>query len=830
MTDIRFPAIIIRKKGVEQEGIAGLKLKSLICAELMATPYMFFNQEDKSPTNNLNPQVFQRAKEAFLNAISSMLKKVTLELQWSSLPDLEHQPRGVLWFSLFLRSAAIEEDNIRQELIRTYLTIRPLLSAYFPEMELVPITDHHELSHRFEPFIPRHQVSIWRRRATVSLSTPISRNIPGFGKTEPNVPQNASESVDHVFPWMLSLEEKDPFVKTIMGQFDPLQIIIRIRHAGCKERETRIERLKKNIQCCEEFLSGIKSQQITLAHQSQILRDISLQALALNDGPTFNVGVYVFSPNPVDDSIPQVIGKTLTGPTLSNDLSVIYQGGINCKSALCVNFQDVEFYPEPEDEPFGLSEAACALLMPGPPKDDICVLPVKRSRSAMAVLPTGIEAAKDGILLFLNEHQGLRQPVYTVPDERMRHMFIAGQTGVGKSTFLETMILSDIRAGRGCGVIDPHGDMVDAILSKIPVSREKDVILFDVMERKRPIGYNLLQFSNIEDRDLIIDELYQTLDNLYDMQRTGGPIFEANFRGMMKLLMGDHQREQFIPTILDFTRCYLDDNYRKKLLEGVKDQQIIDFVNELERTGGDASLQNLSPYITSKFSRFIQDSTLKRIIGQEKTGFDFDRIMNDGKIFLVKLGRGRFGANVSALIANQLVSGFKQAAMKRGNLPPDMRRDFFLYIDECSTLPAENFTDLLSEARKFRMGLILSTQYTAQLKKPMANGNNLLSAVLGNVGSIILFRLGQEDAAGIAQILYPWFTMQDIVGLPNWNGYARLNSRGGSIPPFSFISIKDQTPSNTKRMKSIVHRSRRLYGTPVKKIDDNLSEKVQKWL
>jgi DNA helicase HerA-like ATPase len=222
------------------------------------------------------------------------------------------------------------------------------------------------------------------------------------------------------------------------------------------------------------------------------------------------------------------------------------------------------------------------------------------------------------------------------------------------------------------------------------------------------------------------------------------------------------------------------------LKHSIKDPQISDFVKELEQTGGEASIENLSPYITSKLSRFTHDITLRRIVGQEKTSFDFNEIMNKGKILLVKLGKGRFGATVSALLANQIVTRFKLAAMKRGDMPHKDRRDFFLYVDECHNLPSENFMELLSEARKFRMGLVLATQYTAQLGSASQKENNFLSAILGNVGTILIFRLGQEDAVKLSPALHPSFSSLDIVGLPNWQGYARLQMSNEPTPPFSF--------------------------------------------
>jgi hypothetical protein len=244
-----------------------------------------------------------------------------------------------------------------------------------------------------------------------------------------------------------------------------------------------------------------------------------------------------------------------------------------------------------------------------------------------------------------------------------------------------------------------------------------------------------------------------------------------------------------------------------------------DFIREMERAGGEASLQNIAPYITSKFGRFVHDRALSRIIGQEKSSFNIDEIINEGKIFLVKLGKGRFGSTVSALLANQLVTRFKLAAMKRGDMKPGCRRDFFLYVDECHTLPSDNFTELLSEARKFRLGLILTTQYTAQLKQSAPGRNDLLSAILGNVGTIASFRLGHEDARMIAPVLSPLFGALDIIGLSNWNGYARMQPQGEAILPFSFRSLKDDTAFDDDRAERVRQLARSRFGISADDVD-----------
>jgi hypothetical protein len=217
-----------------------------------------------------------------------------------------------------------------------------------------------------------------------------------------------------------------------------------------------------------------------------------------------------------------------------------------------------------------------------------------------------------------------------------------------------------------------------------------------------------------------------------------------------------------------------------------------------------------------------------RIIGQEQTSFDFDDIMNNGRIFLVKLGKGRFGSQVSSLLANMLVSRFKYAAMKRGDLPKNKRRDFYLYVDEFHNLPSENFTELLSEARKFRMSLTMATQYTAQISS-RGTRDNLLSAVIGNVGTFVSFRIGQEDAKIISSVFHPYFSSLDIIGLPNWQGYARLQQGVDVVPPFSFRSYRDQTVFSEKQAERTKAFSRFMYGMDSETVDMKIRKQRGAW-
>jgi len=817
-----FPQIIaLRTKG-RVEAVAGMKLGSLLKRDLLVSPLDGKDMPESTLWTALLSRMADNRK-GLIHAISSWPANITLELHINSIPDLSNKAGSRVLISLFLKAFGQSVDQVKEEVATRYLVLRPLLAAHWPEAEFFPVISRKELKARTTPFQAKKAIALCRRKECLPLSAPLRRLSLGFGPMEWR--QNTKDStVKHIFPWVPSRDDWSRLFDTHLGQLDPLQIIIRLGPA--RLREEAVAELLQTIRTCETFMAGIHGHEITLSRQVGLIRDVALAHLAEIKECSFNLGVFILSPGAIDPSITNVLERSITRlEGMANDQNP-FTGGFRAREMDPKLVSKGNFFPE--QDPFSITEAGAAFRLPFPSLEDRPGLPLRRSRTSFALVKPHSNI-DEGFELVINEHYGMEQPIFMGLQDRLRHVFIIGQTGTGKSTLMERMIMQDIRAGRGVALIDPHGDLVESVLGRIPREREDDVILFDMLESARPIGFNLLEWKTIDERDLIIDEMYQSLDRLYDMRQVGGPIFELNFRGMLKLLMGDKHHNDFVPTVLEFTQCYLSAEFRDWLRKRTHDPQTLDFLKELERTGGDASLANLSPYITSKFSRFVHDTRLTRILGQERTSFDFDEIMNERKILLVNLGKGRFGPYASALLANQLVTRFKLAAMKRGEIPPEKRKEFFLYVDECHNLPSENFCELLSEARKFGMGLVLATQYTAQLKAAKHGNMDLLSAILGNVGTILIFRLGHEDAISMAPALYPIFSSVDITGLANWHGYARMQINGDATPPFSFKTRKDPSSYKKTTARRIRTLSNRKYGCRASTIDAQIRRRRTVW-
>jgi hypothetical protein len=432
-----------------------------------------------------------------------------------------------------------------------------------------------------------------------------------------------------------------------------------------------------------------------------------------------------------------------------------------------------------------VEEAACAFRIPTGLLHDPPGLPIKHYRTEL--IASHLVLGEQGeMLLGVNRHRGLSSEVRLTSDDRMRHLAIMGQTGTGKSVFLESLVLQDIIQGRGCCFIDPHGDSIEKLLRFYPKERANDLILVDFQERERILPFNLLQYQNGEERDRIIDDLYAWMDMVYDMHLTGGPMFEMYYRSFMRLLLPEIPRQDFTPVMADFVRMFVDRKFLDYCIDQCTSESLTREMKNNKLVSGDAALTNMAPYVVSKFNRCFSGEPMQLMMGQEEMILDFRSIMDQGKVVLVNLGRGRFGQTTTSFLASQIVSRLHSAAMQRINIPVHERRDFFLYVDEFQNVASEPFISLLSEARKFHLGLVLANQYADQLANHRQRSNDsVLNAILGNVGTTLCFRLGVRDASVMEEVYRPVFMKQDLCNLPVGRCYVNLKARSKNPCSFS---------------------------------------------
>ena len=381
--------------------------------------------------------------------------------------------------------------------------------------------------------------------------------------------------------------------------------------------------------------------------------------------------------------------------------------------------------------------------------------------------------------------RGVRTSVRIKDDDRRRHIYCIGQTGTGKSTFLTNMVVDDIVNGKGVAIIDPHGDLVETILGFVPRERLDDLIVFDPGDRDRPLGMNMLEydFNKPEQKTFIVNELFNILDKLYDMKTVGGPMFEQYTKNAILLLMEDAQTEP--ATLMEIPRVFTDPDFRNRKLERITNPVVVDFwQKEATKATGEHSLANMAPYITSKFNGFIANDYMRPIIGQITSAFDFRRVMDEGKILLVNLSKGRIG-DINAMLLGMVITGkILMAALSRVDIPDERRRDFYLYIDEFQNFATESISTILSEARKYRLNLTMAHQFIGQLK------DEIRDAVFGNVGSIINFRVGAEDAEFLEKQFAPTFSQSDLINIDNFNAYVKLLIGGQTTTAFNIKTLR----------------------------------------
>ena len=465
-----------------------------------------------------------------------------------------------------------------------------------------------------------------------------------------------------------------------------------------------------------------------------------------------------------------------------------------------------------ESLPLNMSELATLYHIPSYIKDFVQVKTTKMTTS-----PAPMDLPQSGLLLGYNEFRDTKLPIYMQPEDRLRHMYVIGQTGTGKTTILKNMIIQDIMNGDGCCMIDPHGSDIDEILANIPPERYDDVIYFDPSYAARPMGLNLLEYdpNYPELKSLVINELLSIFNKLFDMKAQGGAGFEAMFRNTAQLVM---EHPESGNTLLEISRTLSDKDFRDYKLSKNKNPLIHQYWKNAEATSGEQGLSNWVPYINSKIDPFLTNDIMRPIIAQEKSAFDIREIMDKKKIFLVNLSKGRLGELNANLIGLILVGKFAQAALSRVN--STVRPDFYLYLDEFQNIVTPAISSILSEARKYRLSLNIAHQYLAQIPE------DIKGAVFGNVGSMCIYRVGPDDATFLEKQFAPTFNAADIMRVSSFNCYVKLLSNGVPQKPFS-MSVPNNTKGNVEQVQALKEMSYLKYGRDRAEIEDEIMSKYQ---
>jgi len=442
---------------------------------------------------------------------------------------------------------------------------------------------------------------------------------------------------------------------------------------------------------------------------------------------------------------------------------------------------------------------------------------VQRQMSKQVDGPT--EVMDEGFLLGYNEFRGVKKPIRLSTNDRRRHTYIIGQTGTGKSVLLENLAFQDMMDGKGFAFVDPHGDSVEALLGKIPKERVEDVIYFNPGDMTNPIGLNMFEFDHPDQKDFLVQEAINMLYGLYDPGHTGivGPRLEHIFRNAALLLMSDPNGGTFI----DIPKLLIDSNFMKSKLQYVTDQSVLDFwTKEFPASQRSNEAGEVISWVVSKFGPFISNDAMRNILGQTKSGFNLRDIMDNKKILLVNLSKGRMGELNSKLLGIIFVMKFQVAAMSRADTPEDERKDFSLYVDEFQNFATESFESILSEARKYRLNLILGNQFMTQLTE------KIREAIIGNVGTVISSRIGITDAEILSKKFTPTFDAEDLTKMPNYQSVTSIMINNVPSAPFSMSFLPPMGQSNAQLRDALKRLSAAKYGKPRAQVEKEIFERL----
>lgn len=444
--------------------------------------------------------------------------------------------------------------------------------------------------------------------------------------------------------------------------------------------------------------------------------------------------------------------------------------------------------------------------------------------------PPPINLPDEGILIGKNIYRGLETQIKMARDDRRRHMYILGRTGVGKTEIMKYMSVQDIKNGDGLCIIDPHGDFIEDVLPHVPKERAEDVILFEPFDTERPFGLNMLEVTDESQKDFAVQEMISIFYKLVTDPAMLGPMFEHNMRNAMLTLMSD---EDHPGTLVEIPRIFTDTDFQKYKISKLHDPVVKAFWEKEMAKTSDFHKSEMLGYLVSKVGRFVENSMMRNIVGQPKSAFNFRQVMDEGKILLVNLAKGKVGEMNAKLLGLILVSKIQMAALSRADQSESDRKDFYLYVDEFQNFITDAFSSILSEARKYKLNLIIAHQFLGQLEQGAgahgAASTDLRDAVFGNAGSMVSFRIGVEDAEVMAKEFSPTFNEFDLLNVDRFNAFTKLMINGTASKPFNMATypLPKPTEEQKKTGEAIRQLSRLKYGRPRAEVEAEILEASQ---
>ncbi len=800
----------------------------------------------------------------FINALFCPEPPRAFAIRYISRPHPAAFSAGHIEVALLGKTEAPTKEEAERRAQALCAEVVALLGGTMPDYTWEVVADAAAFHRIWEPFDwERADVAeIRRREDRVRLESVRPR--PTLGRGRPSPPAwNPEESVYFVHPFLPRLTTMGRLLRTMLLQRAPILFQAAIAPVWLTAEEE--EGLVAEISKCEQYLqrrealareNPVASPTIHERRAVALCEGLLAQVLRLQDAP-FLLNISLASPEPLPRTVVEAAGVEVTAPVGSpapDGLPPL----VGAFAGLQAGGYDIAF-PRTESErrqarrnarrlafdPWGetlappplrrvrrlvdAQEAVGAFRFPIATAEGLVGVEVRTAR--FRPVPREVAALGDGgreadrLLAGENRYLGMSQPVFLSERDRRQHLYIVGQTGTGKTTLLKTMVIADMRAGRGLAVMDPHGDLFAELLNYIPEGRLPDVVILDPTDIEFPVGLNMLECPNEEQRHFVVREMRAIMERLlrdqYEHAATeyAGPAFYQHMQMNMLLAMSNPDDPG---TLLEFYEIYQHKNYWRRWLPlRWKDPQLERWVEQnlpnIDYTERHDATITWGEYLSSKFDDFVFDPKLRLIFGQKRSTIDLRKIMDEGKILLVNLAKGELAEANARFLGMVLMAKILAAAMERVSLPPARRRTFYLYVDEFQSLATQSFITLLSEARKFGLGLVLANQFISQIKD-----ERIVQAIFGNVGTLISFRVGREDAELLEPHFAPFFDRFDLSNLPNWHACVRTTVNGQVVAPFTLRTLPPTSRADPRVAEQARALSRTCYGRPRQEVEEEI--------
>lgn len=800
----------------------------------------------------------------FLNSAYAPGRGRALAIRYITAPDPASLASGRITIAMLGRSDGRDEQTARASAAAFFEELRPLLGGHLPDYDWDVVTAETSFQAIWSPldWDSAHVAEIRHREEVVLLETLHARPALGKSRAEARPVGRRADALYVIHPFVARTNSLAALLRTLLLHSEPVVWDTVIEPVRLTDEEDAS--LAEAIARCGRFEQPKASAMSDVGHSGTVhqrrARALSemllIHLLKLQDAP-FLLRSALASPSIIPRTLLETVGVEVTEPVGAAERRSHAQD----PAGLLLGGYDVVEPADPGEESaardalrsmsitmWGASlapsslrrlrslvdahEAAGIFRPPVATSEGLVGIEVKLSRTI--VLPPEVSAltrlATPNERLTIGENRYLAQQhdVVLLDRDRWQHMYVVGQTGTGKTTLLTSMIEADMAAGKGLTVIDPHGDLFEDILRRVPADRVGDVVVLDPTDQNFPVGVNLLECGGPEERHAIIREMRSVMErlltDLYGRQAAEwtGPLFYQHMQMNMMLVMS---RPSCRGTLLDFHDLFGSKSAWKKWVPPEwPDPALSRWIAETlpgtdytQRARGDITM---GEYVGAKFEEFVFDPRLRLIFGQRRSSIDFRRIMDEGQIFLVNLAKGHLTEANARFLGLMIMARLQVAALSRVTMPRSERRPHYIYVDEFQSLATDNFVLLLSEARKFGISLVLANQFVSQIKN-----EQILQSVFGNVGNLVAFRVGQQDAALLEPYFAPSVNKFDLTNQPNWHACMRTTVNGQAITPFTLRTVRptDGGPEREQIGAEVRRRSREAYGRPRTEVEAEIA-------